>query len=55
MKPLGLILKFHKWISVKNNQLDPVYILGAMLEALEISETVNSANLVTFIILYLGL
>jgi hypothetical protein len=32
-----------------------VYIPGAMLETLELSESVNSADLVTIIILYLEL
>jgi hypothetical protein len=33
----------------------PVHVPGAMLETLELSETVNSADLVTFNVLYLGL
>jgi hypothetical protein len=54
MKPVGLVSKFHKCISIKNSAL-PSNVTGDMLEALELSESVNSADPVTFIVLYLGL
>jgi hypothetical protein len=41
--------------SLSKIQPYPVYVPGAMLETLELSETVNSADLVIFNILYLGL
>jgi hypothetical protein len=39
----------------KKIQTYPAHVPGAMLEALELSETVNSADLVNFNILYLRL
>jgi hypothetical protein len=54
MKTVGLVHKFHKWISIKI-QPYPVHAPEAMLETLELSESVNSADLVILNILYLGL
>jgi hypothetical protein len=54
MKPVGLVPNFiSKFLS--KIQPYPVHVPGAMPETLELSEAVNSADLVTFNILYLEL